>query len=1017
MKKIIISSFLFVFLSFNIFAQFAGINDYVARTWSTADGLPGNSIADIMQTSDGYMYFGTYEGLVKFDGFDFITINKYSEVKSDRKYGFISARTLFEDSKKNIWIGSNDEGVQKITPTEDVFYTTENGLPNNSIRSITEDKNGNIWVGTASGVVYINQNGEIITPASNDVNVSQVLVNHLYCDTAGKMWLLTADNKGLFVYKDNSFTRYSNFNDQEDYIVSAIGQDNSGNFWFGLSQKGIYKAGNGSVVKIETGTILDSTITWSIYADDSGSIWFGTEKGLILFRDGEFSEYSDDNELSSASIAKIMGDREGNVWLATDKSGVGKISPGKFRMNKLPFAVNAICEDKDGKVWLGTDNGVMCYENDSYVSNELTEYTAGIRIRHIELTKNGDLLVNCYTSPAQIRYGKNGIQEWTADDGLSGNKTRVSIEASNGDIWCGTTTGLSVIKADGTIKNYTNKNGFDCEYIMCIYEDEKDFIWVGTDGGGIYVLKDEEIAKVITTSDGLTGNVIFKIRQDTEGVFWVCTGSGISRFYRDDNRFFSDVVDLDITTLTSENGLGSDSIFQMIPDKTGYIWMISNRGISNVAESDLNEVIRKEKNVLNVKYFTQNDGLKTNGANSTALSMIDSYGRIWFTLTDGFAIYDPVRVRSSKVLPIIQGVSVMVDDAEYTQFDETIVIPPDAKHIQIQYTGLSFTASERNRFTYKMIGFDKEYCDMTERRSVNYTNLAPGKYTFVADVQNSEGDFSGNPLYINFLQKAHFYQLTVFWIALAAFVLIVIVIIFIGVNRTNKKRQLMLETKIQMATVELQMAKDDSDRLLKNILPVSIAERLKGIGGDKTIADSFENVTVLFSDIVGFTNTTSNASAEDIVSSLNDLISRFDRRAESMGVEKIKTIGDAYMAACGVPVPNEKHALIMLKFAIGMYKDLAEYNKTAKIKFRLRIGLNSGKVIAGVIGKNKFIYDIWGDTVNVASRMESNCTPLHIRMTESVKNNLDALHVSFKCREVMCDVKGKGMMKTYEIPE
>ena len=134
-----------------------------------------------------------------------------------------------------------------------------------------------------------------------------------------------------------------------------------------------------------------------------------------------------------------------------------------------------------------------------------------------------------------------------------------------------------------------------------------------------------------------------------------------------------------------------------------------------------------------------------------------------------------------------------------------------------------------------------------------------------------------------------------------------------------------------------------------------------------------------------------------------------------MGVEKIKTIGDAYMAACGVPAPNANHAEVMLKFAIGMYKDLAEYNKTAKIKFNIRIGLNSGPVIAGVIGENKFIYDIWGDTVNVASRMESACTPGHIRFTQSVKDLVETPTRHLKCRMEECDVKGKGMMKTFEL--
>lgn len=174
-------------------------------------------------------------------------------------------------------------------------------------------------------------------------------------------------------------------------------------------------------------------------------------------------------------------------------------------------------------------------------------------------------------------------------------------------------------------------------------------------------------------------------------------------------------------------------------------------------------------------------------------------------------------------------------------------------------------------------------------------------------------------------------------------------------------------------------------------------------------------VTVLFSDIADFTNISEKENPEDIVSALNDLVSRFDERAATMGVEKIKTIGDAYMAACGVPSPNLDHAIIMIRFAKGMYEDLAKYNKTAKIKFRLRIGINSGPVVAGVIGKDKFVYDIWGDTVNTASRMESLCTPGKIRITETTRKIIESQFLTGVTLEEDCDVKGKGMMKTFEL--
>ncbi len=1012
MKKLLF----FIGLSFlwaaGLFSQISSINNYVTRSWSSADGLPGNSVLDILQSKDGYLYFGTYECLVKFDGFEFQNLNKYS----NPELNFISARSIFEDSKGFMWVGSNDEGIQKFSRNSAEHISTENGLPNNSVRSFIEDRFGNVWVGTASGVVYITPEGSIVKPqAAKNIDISHVIVSQLYCDTAGRVWMLTTEENGIYLYSGNSFQRFENLNYLGNFIPSSISQDRKGNFWFGLGAFGVAKVSNGTVDKIKSGTIIDYEPSKCIYSDSMGSLWFGTERGLVLYSDGVYTTYDDNTRIQNASINKILEDREHNIWVATDNGGIGKISLGKFRMNKLSSSVNAICEDKNNRVWLGTDEGLLCYENDVEIHNELTDFCRNVRIRHIALAKNGDILVNCYSKPAQVRWTKNGIRSWSTDENLAGNKTRVSIETDGGEIYCGTTTGLSVIQKDGSVKNFSDKDGFDNNYIMCIYQDNDGFVWVGTDGGGIYLMKDGAVVRKITTDSGLAGNVVFKISQDIDSRYWICTGTGISCFKGKVQELAEKKGSLEFSNLTSANGLGSDSIFQLLVDENDYVWMISNRGISSVDFNDLIKVVDGKLHHVDCKFYNQNDGLKSSGTNSTALSMKDKYGRIWFTMADGFAVYDPVRINVSSILPIIQIVEISVDDKIFKDFEKPIEIPAGAKHIDIKFTGLSFTASDRNRFSYMLEGYDSGFSDLTAARTVSFTNLKPGKYTFKVNVINGDGVKSETPASVALVQNAFFYQKAWFWLCVAAFVFGVIIFSFLLLSYNNKKRRLVLETEIQKATVELEMAKDDSDRLLKNILPVSIAERMKGLAGEKTIADAFDDVTILFSDIVGFTKKTSNESAEDIVKSLNDLFSRFDERAEKMGVEKIKTIGDSYMAACGVPSKNENHALVMFNFAVGMYEDLQEYNKTAKIKFDMRIGLNSGRVVAGVIGLNKFIYDIWGDTVNVASRMESCCTPGHIRFTDSVRKNLEKHHISFDYKKEECDVKGKGLMMTYEI--
>lgn len=240
----------------------------------------------------------------------------------------------------------------------------------------------------------------------------------------------------------------------------------------------------------------------------------------------------------------------------------------------------------------------------------------------------------------------------------------------------------------------------------------------------------------------------------------------------------------------------------------------------------------------------------------------------------------------------------------------------------------------------------------------------------------------------------------------------------ISINRMQSERlQMMkkyneeLELKVDERTRELRLANEKAENLLLNILPKDIAEELKLHPG-KTVAKHYPNTTVLFTDIVGFTKMSGRMTAKNLVAMLNLIISRFDERAKREGIEKIKTIGDAYMAACGLcENPRGDEAIRMVRFAKGLISDVEAFNERYKINLQIRVGINSGNLVAGVIGKSKFIYDIWGDTVNVASRMESTGLPMKIHVSgttyEQTKN-------AFPYGEpVSVEVKGKGQMQTY----
>lgn len=220
-----------------------------------------------------------------------------------------------------------------------------------------------------------------------------------------------------------------------------------------------------------------------------------------------------------------------------------------------------------------------------------------------------------------------------------------------------------------------------------------------------------------------------------------------------------------------------------------------------------------------------------------------------------------------------------------------------------------------------------------------------------------------------------------------------------------------LEIKVEERTRELRIANEKAEKLLLNILPEPIARELTE-HPDKIISKKYPNATILFTDIVGFTKMSSEMTSEETVYMLNEIVTLFDKRAKEEGIEKIKTIGDAYMAATGLTTEADNNgALKMIRFAVGLLRDVKQFNEKSPVQIQIRIGINSGNLVAGVIGKSKFIYDVWGDTVNVASRMESTGKPMHIHVSENTFLQTKG-KVPFK-GPFAIEVKGKGQMNGY----
>jgi class 3 adenylate cyclase len=336
-------------------------------------------------------------------------------------------------------------------------------------------------------------------------------------------------------------------------------------------------------------------------------------------------------------------------------------------------------------------------------------------------------------------------------------------------------------------------------------------------------------------------------------------------------------------------------------------------------------------------------------------------------VTDFQIFNEDVRISAMKDAPLKKSI---------TETDQ-IVLTWREKVFSFEFAALHFAAPEENQYQYMMEGFDDDWQNVGDRRFVSYTNLPDGySYNFRVKAANKDGLWNedGTNIQVKILPPPW-----KSWWAYGAYslfgVMVLVGFVNFQIGKERKKKELVveqneeLEALVKERTILLENEKEKSDSLLYNMLPKEIADEIKEKGAASP--RRFEDVSVLFTDFESFTTTASSMSAKKLVDELNDIFEAFDNICDTYNIEKIKTIGDAYMAVSGLPVERDDHAISCVHAAVEMQKFITQRNETSAVKWKMRIGIHSGSIIAGIVGKKKFTYDIWGSTVILASRMEA----------------------------------------------
>ncbi len=835
---------------------------------SLNDGLSQSSILCMLQDSRGFLWFGTYDGLNRYDGRH---IKVYKDGTEAGSLSDANIRALYEDKDGIIWVGTKGGGLNRYNRLTDSFISfqpaTDNTHPvsDKDVSSIYEDSKGQLWVGTHYGLHIFNRKSGNFTSfrhSEQPGSISDDEIRTVYEDLQGRIWVGTAGGLNLFNRKQKTFKTFMHDPDDpeslNDNTILCFYQQKKNELWIG-TKKGI------SILDPRSGkfrSILSSLEINDIYEDRSGNIWLGTLEGLAkrdpataglspekmkfhFFKNNQFDRQS----LSSNKVTGILEDNSGVIWIATYTAGLSKLTPKMQAFGLLTrqpwkkdtlsgLEISAVLEDKEGLLWVGTyKNGINTYD-----------------------PRTGEIKT----------YNTKSAAPWK----LSGDRINCIFQDSSGLIWVGTRKkGICVInKERGVVKRYkrnnADSNSLSQNNIWWIYEGSKGYIWIGTSKKGLNRL-DRETGKfkhynyVSSDPSSLGHQRVRNIFEDSNNNFWVCTNAGLNlmdrekgtfRHFRHDpdnpqslsnnrvtpiaeaadgslwlgtdsglNRF--DPVSGMFTRYTTENGLANDGIQGLCLDDSGHVWVSTFKGISR-----LNPVNGQVWN------FSLSDGLQG------IEFWINSYnkgqsGKMYFGGLKGITMFDPREIKINITPPpmVITGLSIMNRPAKLerniTESAHVTLSWKDAM-FSFNFSALDYQNPKLNKYQYMLEGFNDAWIDAPDA-TATFTNFDHGNYVFRVRGANSDGIWNTEGIRLGISITPPFWKTS--WFAAGLFCAFILLFILIVRQRTRsmKKQKDALAMQVEARTADLNQEieehKKTEERLEQAILKTEEANKAKGV--------------------------------------------------------------------------------------------------------------------------------------------------------------------------------------------
>ena len=789
------------------FATKVAAADYFQRVWKTDDGLPDNAVAAAVQTRDGYLWLGTYGGLVRFDGAHFTVFNSANEpqLQSDRITG------LFEDSQGVLWIG-HERG--DLTSYHDGKFTAENvhetGV-RRKIPVISEDDSGDIWLLNEEGTLLrVRDSATYALP--NNVGVVGMVRDH-----GGKLWVTSGGKLAALEHgqlNTNNPALYGNY-------VLGICASRDGGLWV-VSDGAVKKISHG-VLTEDRGVNPFNVTAVAMLETSSGALAMGTSSdGLyLLLTNRVMLHFNHANGFPSDWIRCLAEDREGTLWVGAGSVGVIALRPGKVETLVAPDNFQGrvaltTTASRNGAIWVGSE-GAGAYR---YLNGEWKNYSRSAGISND--------YVWCVSEDTQGRMWAGtwggGIfrqegERFAAPPGLENITVPMPalLQAADGSTWIGTASGL-IHYENGAVKWFGEPDGLKLPDVRAIAAAPDGTIWFGMLGGGLGRLQNG-IVKQFQKPDGLSSDYVQCLKLDTNGALWVGTyGSGLDRFK--DGKF---------SKVTTAEGLPNNFICAIEDDGLGNFWISSHSGIFRVAKKLLDDCADGKISAITCLTYGKGDGMLSlecsGGLQPASCKLAD--GRICFSTSKGLVILNSTATKVNHLPPPVVIEDIIVGGHLLTNHPPehaSLKIPPGQQRFEFHFTGLSFIAPEKMQFQYQLAGWDNEWIKAAnDKRVAEYSYLPPGNYTFHVRACNSDEVWNQAGAAFAFTVLPHFWQ--TWWFRLFVVILAVALVVGIVLLITRRRMRQKLEVLHRQQAIERErtrIAKDIHDHLGANLTRISL---------------------------------------------------------------------------------------------------------------------------------------------------------------------------------------------------